>query len=1472
MLDRFSAPVREWFSSTFGEPTPPQREGWPAIAAGCDTLICAPTGSGKTLAAFLWSIDELVRARLPAALADDDRRRLRLAAQGARQRHPEEPRRAARPRSASCAAATGVDAARDPRRGAQRRHPGGASGSAMLQASAAHPDHDARVALHPAHRRREPRASSHGATVIVDEIHAIARRQARRAPRPDARAPRRARRPPPAAHRPVGDAAADRGDRAPAGRHRPRDAGRHARLHDRRHRPQARDGPRDRDHRPGARRRSRRTSCRGGDLRPHRRAGRPSTARRSCSSTPGAWWSASRISSRERLGEGRVVAHHGSLSRATRLEAEQRLKSGEVPVVVATASLELGIDVGHVDLVCHLGSPRAIATLAAARRPLRPRARRGTPKGVLFPLTRDELVQCAARVRAVRAGELDRLAIPPKPLDILAQQIVADRARPARSAPRRLRAHSCAAPTRTETARARSSTRSLVMLAEGVATARGRRGALAAPRPRPRRRARRARRAARRDHQRRRDPRHRRLRRHRGPDRDLRRQRQRGLRDREHGRRHLPARQPSWRIRRVEARPGARRGRRRPPPTIPFWLGEAPARTRELSGAASPDCARRRRRGCATPAPRPRGSKRSAASPRAGAEQIVELHRRDRSPSLGTVPTADSASSPSASSTRAAACSSSCTRLRRRDQPRLGPGAAQALLRQLRLRAAGGGDRRRHRDLARRAAQLPARRASSRCVQHRRSPRRPGPGRARVADVRHALALERHALARAAAAAGRQARPDADPAHARRGPASPRSSPRRSAARTTTPGPIEPPDHPLVDETFDNCLHEAMDIDGSPRDVLDALERRRDPSCVAVETAEPSPMSHEILNANPYAFLDDAPLEERRARAVALRRVDPDLARGIGALDPRAIDEVRAQACAGRPRRRRAARRTCSASRSLPVEEAEPWDELAAALVAAGRVTVATWTAADGDERRAFVAAERERLARDIVPGATFDPPVPSHRSQATEDPTRELRSAASVQGWMACLGPATVDGARAAPRPVGHDMEVRAGRPRVDGVVLRGRFTPGTHREEWCERRLLARIHRLTIGTLRREIEPVSAADFMRFLLRWQHVAPGTQLHGREGLLAGRRSAAGPRAARAGVGGRGASRLASRATIRRSSNDLCLSGTVAWGRLTPDERRSRRAKRARRSAAPPRPRDAARLHAARRTPLIATPRSAPGDNSRLSVAARDVAQYLSERGASFMPDIADGTGRLPAASRRGALGAGIARASSPATGSPGSAGSSGSTPGPCTPCRRCDSAGADWPKPANPVDVRCPSAAGRSGAPTLPRSPRRNASKPSPACFCGGTALSSASSSRGRSGRLRGVRCSASTVAGKHGKRYAEVASSRGSSASSTRSRKPSRRCGVRVAHIPTNAPSSSPRPIRRTSSASSRRDRGFLRHRVWRSRSGTACRSEPALSANCEADCAPAAIFRSPTRRPVPSGLQSRAPAGGASRPRSR
>ena len=177
----------------------------------------------------------------------------------------------------------------------------------------------------------------------------------------------------------------------------------------------------------------------------------------------------------ERLGEANVAAHHGSLAREQRLDSEQRLKRGELKALVATASLELGIDIGEVDLVCQMGSPRSIASFLQ-RVGRSGHAVDGTPKGRLFPLSRDELVECAALLQSVERGELDRISIPEQPLDVLAQQIAAEVAAQEWAEDDLLALFRRAWPYRDLSRE--DFLAIVVMLAEGFSTRRGRRGAL----------------------------------------------------------------------------------------------------------------------------------------------------------------------------------------------------------------------------------------------------------------------------------------------------------------------------------------------------------------------------------------------------------------------------------------------------------------------------------------------------------------------------------------------------------------------------------------------------------------------------------------------------------------------------------------------------------------------------------------------------------------------------------------------------------------------------------------------------------------------------------------------------------------------------------------------------------------------------------------------------------------------------------
>ncbi len=284
--------------------------------------------------------------------------------------------------------------------------------------------------------------------------------------------------------------------------------------------------------------------------------------------------------------------------------------------------------------------------------------------------------------------------------------------------------------------------------------------------------------------------------------------------------------------------------------------------------------------------------------------------------------------------------------------------------------------------------------------------------------------------------------------------------PDQAACAENLTGEIRIPDHPLVNETIANCLHEAMDLNGLMR----LLERMEDGSLrmVAADTPEPSPFSHEILNANPYAYLDDAPLEERRARAVQLRRtLSIEDAGGIGALDPAAIAQVAEESWPVV----RDADELHDALLTLivlpPVPEWQPWfDELRNSGRAA--VTGAWW-----------VATERSARIGDVT---------------------------AILRGWADSIGPATAADLAERLHLALSDVEIALGQLESEGQILRGQFSsPET---QFCHRRILARIHRLTLGRLRREIEPVTTAGFMRFLCRWQHLSPGTQLHGVDGLF----------------------------------------------------------------------------------------------------------------------------------------------------------------------------------------------------------------------------------------------------------------------------------------------------------------------------------------------------------------------------------
>jgi ATP-dependent Lhr-like helicase len=1208
----FHSLIAEWFGETFAGPTAIQERGWRDIAAGRDTLIAAPTGSGKTLAAFLWAVNDLIERALAGVLQDRihavyvsplkalgndihknlqvplDAVRARAAARG--QALPE----------IRVAVRTGDTPMRD--RALQLRHP-----PHILITT----PESLYILLTAEKSRALLREAS---TVIVDEIHAIAadKRGAHLAlslERLDALAGRPLQRIGlSATQKPIQEVA-----RLLVG------AGRCAA-----------DGTPtcaivDAGHRRALELRietpdQELTAITSHELRAEVYERIAALVQRH--RTTIVFVNTRRLVERvahalgERLGPERVAAHHGSMSREHRLAAENGLKSGAVPVIVATASLELGIDVGHVDLVCHLGAPRSLASL------LQRVGRSGhslgaLPRGVLFPLTRDELVQSAAAVRAIEAGELDRLSIPENPLDILAQQLVAITASEGDLAIEALwqlvrRAHPFRHLTRT------AFDAVVDMLAEGVSTRRGRRSAhLHADRVHGRLRPRRGARLAAitgggaipdmADYDVVEDATNALI----------------GKVNEDFAVESLAGDvfqlgNRSWRIRRVEA------GRVRvvdaagAPPTMPFWLGEAPARTAELCAAVAQLRADIAARVDDLPAAIA-WVMAQAHIDHGGAEQLVRYIHETLSV-LGAVPTLDTIIA----------------------ERFFDEGGGMQLV----LHAPFGGRINRALGLALRKRfcvsfdfELQAA-ATDDGVILSLGEQHSFPLASVFGMVRsHAVLPDLVQAALVAPMFGNRWRWNATRALAllrfsggRKVPMPLQRMraedllaavfPAQLACGDNRTGPIEPPDHPLVNETLDNCLHEAMDVDGL-RAVLTRLESGAI-RAVAVETPAPSPMSHEILNANPYAFLDDAPLEERRARAVSLRRTDADLAAGIGALDADAIAEVRAQAW---PDVRNAdeVHDALLTLIVLPAADAAPWQPWLDELIAQRRAVRL--------DSSSCVATERLPIARALFPRAAIDPPtLPLAYSGRESPPERSDAVLAVVRGWMDCIGPTTADALAARLGVAADAVDAALLQLEGEGGVLRGQFTrTAAGALEWCERGLLARIHRLTLGRLRREIEAVSKADFLRFLFTWQHVQPGTQLHGRDGIRQIIAQLQGIE-----LPGPAWERDVLPARVAKYDpadlEQLCLAGEVAWGRLSvvPPAETEERAAAPRRRQAPTR---AAPLAFVLRADLPDLLGAAPEDTALRadrSPLASDVLDHLQRRGASFLADIARALGRLP--------------------------------------------------------------------------------------------------------------------------------------------------------------------------------------------------------------------------------------------------
>ena len=914
----------------------------------------------------------------------------------------------------------------------------------------------------------------------------------------------------------------------------------------------------------------------------------------------------------ERLGKEAVAAHHGSLAKETRLDAEQRLKRGELRVLVATASLELGIDIGDVDLVCQLGSPRSIAAFLQ-------RAGRaghsvgGIAKARLFAQTRDELVECAALLDCVRRGELDALRVLRAPIDVLAQQIVAE------TACRECDEDELFALVRRAWPYAeleRATFDDVVrMLADGFATRTGRRAHVH------------------------RDAVHHKLREKRGArmtaltsggtipetgdyavllepqattigtvNEDFAVESLRGD--------VFQLGNTSYRILKIE--PGRVRveDAEGAAPNIPFWLGEAPGRSDELSHGVSrlrDEIAARIADGGAA-ATRAWLVDEVGLGDAAAAQPVEHLGRALAA--LGALPSArrivlerffDESGgmqlvvhSPLGSRLNRAWGLALRKRFCRRFNFELQAAATEdAIVLSLSTSHSFPLD-----DVARYLHSATALDVLVQAVLEA-----PLFGVRWRWNATTALALPRFSGGRKVAPQLQRMRSEDLLAAV---------FPDQVACAENLAGEREVPDHPLVAQTLRDCLEEAMDAPGWLA-LLRGIERG-EVEIVARDVATPSPLAAEALTARPYAFLDDAPIEERRTQAVRSRRyTDADAGDDLGRLDPEAIESVRAEAW---PRPRDAdemheALTSLGAIADAEVDAEQGWLE---ALAADARATHAQWN--DG-ARGAWVAAERLSLLLALHPDAMLVPPIEAPADSAgfddRADALREL-----VRARLGGLGPTTV---RALAEPLGvasADVDAALAALQQEGSVLQGRFGPEAMAGgaiEWCERHLLARIHRYTLGKLRREIEPVEPRDFARFVFEWQRVAPGARVSGPDAL-------AGVLAQLEGFEAPAASWETELLPARvgdyspRWLDELCTSGRTMWTRLRPTV-------------------TDARGGTLRATPILLLPRRsaavwsglppAPTGEDRLGSRARRVAEFLAEHGASFFDDIAAGVRLLPA-------------------------------------------------------------------------------------------------------------------------------------------------------------------------------------------------------------------------------------------------
>ena len=460
----------------------------------------------------------------------------------------------------------------------------------------------------------------------------------------------------------------------------------------------------------------------------------------------------------------------------------------------------------------------------------------------------------------------------------------------------------------------------------------------------------------------------------------------------------------------------------------------------------------------------------------------------------------------------------------------------------------------------------------------------------------------------------------------------------------TLPGPVTLPDHVIVRQVLDDCLHEAMDVDGL-RSLIAGLHSG-EVNAHFVDSVEPSVLSHEIVNSEPYTYLDDAPLEERRARQVQLRRGLPVEARDLSRLDPAALEKVRAEVAPGP----RDADELHDLLLSTLVHRPEPeWLEFFAALVANRRAMVVTASLPNG--AALWCATERREWAEALFPGASFEPDLRLHHpppaalqgpgapatagtafagaADGGDRPDPDEAVALALRGHLGLCGPVPVEALATRTGLPPSRIQVGLARLEAEGFAMQGRFDPSLgEAQQWCARHLLARIHGYTQNRLRRETKPVSAQEFMRFLLRWQHVAPGTRGQGRAGLLAVVEQLQGWEAA-AGAWDEAIFQARVDGYQARWLEELCLSGEVAWGRLSLRAPQVEGAGR-RGASTPSRATPVAFVLRPDLPWLMLAKRGGAAPEEPPHGPARDVLDVLRSRGAMFASDLPGATRRLP--------------------------------------------------------------------------------------------------------------------------------------------------------------------------------------------------------------------------------------------------